>query len=93
MLNFREALASKKAINLYRDIQQYITIFQITNISTTEEVDRALRVFKKAAQQLTANSLFIGRESITPTIAKSNKDYNNQEDINFDNIRVYQVNQ
>ena len=48
MLNFREVLVSKKAINLYRDIQQYITIFQITNISTIEEVDRALRVFKKA---------------------------------------------
>ena len=68
-------MASKKAIDLYKDMQQYATTFQITNISTVEEADRALKAFKKAAWQLTANSLLASRESMILTITKSNKEY------------------
>jgi len=54
---------------------------------------KALRAFKKAAWQLTANSLLAGRESIILLIAKSNdKDYNDQDNINLDNNRVYRIN-
>ena len=46
----------------------------MTNAPPTEEVVRALRAFKKAARQLTTNSLLVGRESIIPTTARSNED-------------------
>ena len=50
----------------------------MTNASTIKDAAKALRAFKKAARQLTTNSLLVGRESIIPTIAKSNdEDYNN----------------
>ena len=41
-----------------------------------KDVAKALRAFKKAVRQLTANSLLAGRESIILIIAKSdNKEY------------------
>ena len=87
-------LASKKATDLHRDMRRYATTFQMTNTSTTKDAAKALRAFKKAARQSTANSLLAGRESIIPTITKSNdEDYNNQDDVNSDNNRVYQINQ
>jgi hypothetical protein len=50
----------------------------MTNVSTTKDAAKALQAFKKAARQLAANSLLVGRESIIPTITKSdNEDYNN----------------
>ena len=36
------ALASKKATNLYRDMQRYATTFQMTNASTIKDVEKAL---------------------------------------------------
>jgi hypothetical protein len=48
----------------------------MTNASTTKDAAKALRAFEKAARQLTANSLLVGRESIILIIAKSNdEDY------------------
>ena len=48
----------------------------MTNVTTTKDAAKALRAFKKAARQLTTNSLLVGRESIILIIAKSdNKDY------------------
>ena len=43
------ALVSKKAIDLYKDIQQYATIFWITSILTIKDAAKALQAFKKAA--------------------------------------------
>ena len=42
-------MASKKAIDLHRDMRRYATTFQMTNASTAEEADRALRAFEKTA--------------------------------------------
>ena len=48
----------------------------MTNIPTTKDAAKALRAFKKAARQSTANSLLVGRKSIIPTTAKTdNEDY------------------
>ena len=74
MLNSRGTLVSRKVIDLYRDMRRYATIFKMTNAPPIEEAVRALRAFKKAAQQLTTNSLLAGRESIILTIMGSDKD-------------------
>ena len=65
----------------------------MTNISTTKDAAKALQAFKKAARQSTTNSLLVGRESIIPTIAKSNnEEYDDQDNVDSNNTRVYQVN-
>ena len=48
---------------------------------------------KEVVQQLTANSLLTGRESIILTIAKGDKSHNNQDNVNSDDSSVYQINQ
>ena len=58
---------------------------------TAKETAEALRTFEKAAQQLTANSLLAGRESMILMIAEGDKDYNNQEDVDPDDNGVYRI--
>jgi hypothetical protein len=61
--------------------------------STAKETTKALRAFEKADQQLTANSLLAGRESIIPTIAKGDEGHNDQDDVDSDDRGVYRIDQ
>lgn len=61
--------------------------------STAKETTKALRAFEKADQQLTANSLLAGRESMIPTIAEGDEEDDDQEDVDPDNNGVYRIDQ